>query len=186
MPGHVEALTHCTHAPAPSHTVPPFWLQAVPEPTGGFDGVPAEQTSDVHAFPSFGKSVGPETLTELPIPSHSLTLQSPTVGFESSVPAGANVTPHVFATHVRVRQVVSDPAQSVGALQPTHAPAPLHTMFIIAPQIAPDINAGFDGVPFEQTFEVQSFMSSGTSASSTIEASAPAPSHWFDLQSPIV
>jgi hypothetical protein len=48
VPAHVAATTHCTQAPAPLHTAPPFWLQAAPDAVGGFDGMPAVHTSPVH------------------------------------------------------------------------------------------------------------------------------------------
>jgi hypothetical protein len=53
----------------------------------------------------------------------------------------------------------------------------LQTMFMFAPQTVPCATLGFDGVPFVQTFDVQSFMSSGTSASLIIDTTLPAPSH---------
>ena len=37
-----------THAPDPSQIVPPFWLQAVLNGSGGFEGTPAVQVSIVH------------------------------------------------------------------------------------------------------------------------------------------
>jgi len=42
--------SHTTRAqvPLPSHTVPPFWLHAVPDARFGFDGVPFVHTSPVH------------------------------------------------------------------------------------------------------------------------------------------
>jgi hypothetical protein len=48
LPGHSDAEFHGTQAPAPSQTVPPFWLQAVPAAAKELDGVPAEQASRVH------------------------------------------------------------------------------------------------------------------------------------------
>lgn len=48
VPGHVDATTHSTHAPAPLQNEPPFWLHVVPDPVGGLEGMPAVQTSLVH------------------------------------------------------------------------------------------------------------------------------------------
>ena len=93
--GHSPAERHCTQSPALSHSVPPFWLQAVPWERAGFDGVPAVQTSLVHWFPSTGKSVLSTTfVTMLPMPSHWLLRQSPGAGSAATVPGVAKIAPH--------------------------------------------------------------------------------------------
>jgi len=56
LPGHWLAAVHCTQAPAPSHTVPPFWVQGVLIGAGGLDGTPSVHTSRVHWAPSTGTS----------------------------------------------------------------------------------------------------------------------------------
>ena len=59
-----------SQCPAPSHCVPPFWLQAVPAADGGFDGTPAVHTLSVHWLASTGTSVLSTTLDWPPKPSH--------------------------------------------------------------------------------------------------------------------
>ncbi len=66
-----------THAPAPSHAVPPLWLHVVPGFSGGFDGTPTAQRSSVHWRPSTGTSLSLFAVVVPPEPLHCTSLQSP-------------------------------------------------------------------------------------------------------------
>jgi hypothetical protein len=64
-------------APAPLQTVPPVCIHAVLTGSNGFEGLPcALHVSCVHWLPSTGRSLGSTDVTMLPMPSHSMTLQS--------------------------------------------------------------------------------------------------------------
>ena len=53
-------------------------------------------------------------------------------------------------------------------------------------QAEPAASGGFEGTPAVQTSLVHCWLSTGTSALSATVAIAPAPSHWFFLQSALV
>ena len=87
--------THWTHAPAPSHIVPPPVAQAVPAAAFTCEGTPAVHTPVMQGVPVDGGSVGSAApTTTWPAPSHWFDLQSPETGSEILVPAGLAVSTH--------------------------------------------------------------------------------------------
>jgi hypothetical protein len=147
-PGTLHALQFCVHvlsqqypsmqlplehSPASMQGVPlgflqtPAPLQMPPPPHGvlsgsnGLEGTPAVQTSFVQMLLSTGTSTLSGLLMVLPWPSHSMTLQSFDIWpVGRLVPIAVKLNPHIPPVHVRALQKSSVPAQSVGAMQPTH------------------------------------------------------------------
>jgi hypothetical protein len=79
--------SHATQVPAPSQTLPPFWVHAVPAGLAGCDGVPPVQASVVHWLPSSaGRSVSSATVVVPPCPSQTVCWQSPGVWLDVGVP----------------------------------------------------------------------------------------------------
>ncbi len=183
LPGQSVKETQVTQAPAPSHKVPLFSVQAVRAATGGFDGTPAVHTSVVQVVASASTSASSLATAVAPLPSHWFTLQSPAVCIASAVPAATLSTPQVPATQVRVWHSVDAP-QSAAVVQVTHAPWPSHLSRPPVPQADSAARAGCEGTPAVQRSSVQSFASTGRSVSSFTTAALPAPSHCVALQSP--
>src|SRR5439155_22511780 len=119
--------------------------------------------------PSFG------CVVTLPLPSHTLSLQSPSCCTLVNVPDAVLLTPQLPPLHVRWWQSVSVPGQSFGVTQPTQLPLPSHTS--PPPQLVPALTSVCDGVPFVHTSSVHALLSSGTSVSSTFWWESPTPSH---------
>jgi hypothetical protein len=113
LPAQSEAAKHSTHAPAPLHSEPPLSEQAVPALSGGFDAVPAVQTSWVQLLLSTGRSELLATLTSCPAPSHWNAWQSPTGAVAVSVPEATGVSSHRLLVHVAVRHGLSGKGQSI-------------------------------------------------------------------------
>src|SRR5262245_4210672 len=170
-------MTHATHAPEPSQTLPPIELHAAPAIVGGFEGTPPVHRSSVQSSPSTGTSVFSGTSTALPEPSQRFSLQSPVVCAVVGVPIAVKLVPQTPAVHVRAWQSSSMPGQSEGIAHPTQEPAPSQTTAV--PQEAPAAVGGFDGTPAVHTSSVQGLPSSGTSVSSSASCAIPAPSHCF-------
>jgi hypothetical protein len=110
--------THCTHAPAPSHIVPPPVAQAVPEALGCCVGTPVTHTPVKQGPLDDGGSVGSAAPpTTWPLPSHWFDLQSPETGSETLVPATLADSPHWPLRQVAVRQGPEGAGQVVASAQ---------------------------------------------------------------------
>src|SRR5262252_974356 len=120
VPGQVAATTHWTQRPLPSQMLPP--PHAVLAGAGACEGEPAVHRSSVHGLPSSGTSLSSVDTRALPLPSQSLTLQSPAVWTGVRMPAALFETPQAFWMQVRVRQSPSVPGQSAAVRQPTQRP----------------------------------------------------------------
>ena len=84
------------------------------------------QISPVHWLPSSaGRSVPSGAAMMLPVPSHTLSLQSFGDCALVGVPNDTSFAPHTFALQVRVRHSVSVPAHCVAALHCTQVPTAL-------------------------------------------------------------
>ncbi len=74
---HIAPSTHSTHAPAPSHTVPPV-MHIVFMGSGSCLPTPLSHASIVHSFMSSGTSLSSSPTMVAPAPSQTVCLQSPT------------------------------------------------------------------------------------------------------------
>jgi hypothetical protein len=74
--------------------------------------------------------------------------------------------------------------QSLPARHPTQVPAPSHMIPPFEVQAEPAVLGCWPGVPATHVPVVQSLVADGRSAASLAAARFPAPSHWFDRQSP--
>jgi hypothetical protein len=94
--------------------------------------------------------------------------------------------PQTWFTHVRVWQTVSSPGQSVNALHWTQTPSTASLQMWLPGDWLHEFPEllGLVGVPLVQTLSVQSFASTGLSASSTWLTVVPEPSHFLVWQSP--
>jgi hypothetical protein len=122
------------------------------------------------------------TLITPPVPLHCSSWQSAGVcDVEGNgVPADVLLKPQTPLVQVRWAQNVLVP-QSAATVQPTHCPDALQEP---AAQGNPDETGTCVGVPAEQPSVVHSLKSSGTSRSSAMLVTPPAPSHTAWLQSP--
>ncbi len=184
LPGQSVAVTHDTHAPAPSHIEPPFSAQTSPAASGSCEGTPATHRSSVHASSSSGRSVSSARLAVPPSPSHTTSWQSPAVCSGTAVPSGVKATPHTPAVQVLIEHAVSSPGQSEACTHCTHAPAPSHIVPSPSLQASPAARDSCETTPSVQTPVVHAFMSSGRSESSASVVAAPAPSQTARRQSP--
>jgi hypothetical protein len=87
------SITHPTHAPLPSQNKSMFAPHIVLAGSGGFEGVPLEQTSSVHSRPSTGRSISSFASTAAPS-SQANTLQSPGLFPDTGVPFVAGSGTH--------------------------------------------------------------------------------------------
>ena len=171
-PGHVMAVMHWTHAPAPSHCVAlRAPVQAVPCAAGGFVGTPAVHTLCRHMLLVGGLSLSSLATTTPPVASQTFCLQSPGICVGTTVPWLAKVTVQVPLLQTGVWHSLAGAPQSASTLHPTHTPEALHIW--AAPQGVPSGRIGFCGVPFEQVSLVHMLPSTSTSVSSLIDPVAP-------------
>jgi hypothetical protein len=115
--------------------------------------------------------VGSRIAPTPPLPLQAASLQSPGVCAATGVFAAVNATPQAPLTHVRALHSSSLPAQSEGALHPTHAPAP--SQIKAGPHTTPGGLPGCDGIPPRHTSSVHGLASStGTHAAPPVPALA--------------
>lgn len=114
---------HSTHAPCPSQTPSVTCAQALPTASGEFEGAPILHVSLVQSFLSSSVSVASSSVVTVPMPSHTSRLQSPAT-CELVGPLGSLTLPHKPSVHVRFRQTVSVPGQSLAVWQFVPPPAP--------------------------------------------------------------
>ncbi len=154
---------------------------AVPESTGGFDGTPAVQRSEVQGLLSTGTLVLSIAETTLPIPSHWLTWQVPLVCMLVLVPCAAKALPQTWDEQVTVAQSELAPVQSEAALHSTQAPLPSQTP---AAHVVLMGSGTAEGTPLVHVPMRQGFVGIGRSLSSATMVSWPMPSHTGRWQSP--
>jgi hypothetical protein len=101
--GQSPSARHATQLPAPSHLMPPI-VQATPITAGVVPGTPAaEHVPTSHGFELGGRLFASGTFFVLPVPSQTVSWQSPGESFITSVPAGVFPVPHTpDALHVAI------------------------------------------------------------------------------------
>ena len=157
-------------------------LHAVPLALFGFEQIPV---AGLHVPASWHWSCAAHTTGLAPVHAPDWHVSDWVHAFPSSqaLPFALLAVPHMPAVQTATRHALPGAWQSAAVMHPTHWPAPSH--FRPAPQGVWMAVGVWTGTLPLHVSSVQGLPSSWGSAAATVSI-APAPSHWFTWQSPIV
>ena len=160
-------------------------LQAAPFAFVGLEQVPFA-ASQVPTSWHWSCAVQITGLAPVQAPAWQVSLCVQASASLQAVPFAFGAVPQVPALQTASRHALPPLPQSAGPVQPTQRPAPSHLSAPPTPQAVSIAVLATIGAPATQVLSVQSLPSFTTSRSSGTASTAPLPSHWLLLQSPLV